>query len=113
MQAADPGEALWVAAATPAIDLLVTEFEMPEGNGLELAQWFRAVHPKAPVLMVSGSLQEVESAADDLDEFAFLAKPFSWDELVDKVYTLLTSQRRASSTAASSSPNLSAGMRLF
>ena len=29
---------------------------MPEVDGLELTRRFRAVHPKTPVLMVSGSL---------------------------------------------------------
>src|SRR5438067_9529442 len=95
LQAPGPLEALRLAAVTPAIDLLLTDFEMPEVNGLELARRFRAVHPKAPVLMVSGSLQEIESRADDLDRLAFLAKPFSWDQLVEKVYTLLNSQRHA------------------
>src|SRR5947199_191133 len=57
LQAPDPVEALRLAATTPAIDLLLTDFDMPHANGLELARQFRAVHPKAPVLVVSGSLQ--------------------------------------------------------
>ena len=100
LEAQGPVEALRLAAATPAIDLLLTDFEMPETNGLELARRFQAVHPKAPVLVVSGSLQDVEGRREGLDEWAFLAKPFSWDELVDKVYTLLASKKRAGSRAA-------------
>ena len=80
------------------------ELEMPEANGLELARRFRAVHPKAPVLMVSGSLHEIEGCTNGLDRFAFLAKPFSWDQLAEKVYTLLNSQR----DALAGSPSLQA-----
>ena len=104
LQARGPAEALRLAAATTAINLLVTDFEMPEANGLELARQFRVVHPKAPVLMVSGSLQEIEGCTNGLDRFAFLAKPFSWDQLVEKVYTLLNSQR----DALADSPSLQA-----
>src|SRR2546430_17732832 len=45
LQAKGPVEALRLAAATPAIDLLLTDFEMPDTNRLELARRFHAVHP--------------------------------------------------------------------
>ena len=100
LQAPGPVEALHLAAMTPVIDLLLTDFEMPEANGLQLAREFRAMHPKTPVLMVSGSLQEIEGHTHGLNRFAFLAKPFSWDELVDKVYAMLASQKHINSTGA-------------
>lgn len=63
---------------------------MPEVDGLELTRRFRAVHPKTPVLMVSGSLPVLRARSEpDLDHFAFLAKPFHFDELLRKVRTLL------------------------
>jgi len=34
-----------LAAATPTIHLLVTDFAMPGADGLELAEQFRTVHP--------------------------------------------------------------------
>jgi two-component system, cell cycle sensor histidine kinase and response regulator CckA len=89
LEAENAAEALRVAAATKTIHLLVTDFWMPDIDGLELARRFRAVHPKTPVLMVSGSLPLLQDRADDLDHFAILAKPFHFGELLHKVRTLL------------------------
>jgi len=90
LEAEGPVEALQVAAATPIIHLLLTDYSMPQANGLELVQRFRTVHPKTPVLMVSASLEEIVGRADRLDRFAVLAKPFRPEDLVDRVRTLLS-----------------------
>ena len=90
LQAAGPGEAMRLAAATPTIHLLLTDFSMPEADGLELIERFRAVHPRRPVLMVSGSLEAMNGRADYLDRFAVLAKPFTSEELVGRVCALLS-----------------------
>lgn len=87
--AAGPVEALLQAAVTPTIDLLLTDYSMPEADGLEFIHWFRAVHPKTPVLMVSGSLEMLNGDAADLERFETLSKPFTVQELVQKVRTLL------------------------
>jgi len=89
LQAEGAAEALRLATATAAIHLLVTDFSMPETNGLELARRFRAVHPEAPVLMVSGTLSHIDPTAHALDRFALIGKPFTFDELLHKVEALL------------------------
>jgi DNA-binding response OmpR family regulator len=89
LQAENAAEALRLAASTTAIHLLVTDYSMPEVDGLELARRFRAVHPKTPVLMVSGSLPLLRGGDEGLDRFEFLAKPFHLTELLRKVRTLL------------------------
>ena len=89
LQAESAAEALRLAASTTAIHLLVTDFAMPELDGLELTRRFRAVHPKTPVLMVSGSFPWLCDGVEDLDHCEFLAKPFDFNELVHKVRTLL------------------------
>jgi hypothetical protein len=81
--------ALRLAREAAAIHLLITDFSMPEVNGLELTRRFRAVHPKTPVLMVTGSLPLVQHKAADLDRFEVLEKPFQFKELLHKVRTLL------------------------
>ena len=48
LQAENPAEALRVARATARIHLLVTDFSMPGGNGLDLTRKFRTVHPETP-----------------------------------------------------------------
>ena len=82
-------EALRLAREAAAIHLLITDFSMPQVNGLELTRRFRAVHPKTPVLMVTGSLPLIQHKADDLDRVEILPKPFEFNELLHKVRTLL------------------------
>ena len=89
MEAQGAVEALQMARKAAAIHLLITDFSMPEIDGLELSRQFRLVHPKTPVLMVSGSFPLVQNRADDFDRFEFLAKPFQYDELLHKVRTLM------------------------
>src|SRR6266496_615632 len=89
LQAESAAEALRLADEAPAIDLLITDFMMPEVDGLELARRFRAVHPKTPVLMISGSLPLLRDGSEDVDRVELLAKPFAFNELLRKVRTLL------------------------
>ena len=90
LEAESAAEALRVAASNVTIHLLITDLAMPETDGLELTRRFRAVHPKTPVLMVSGSLPVLRIKNEqDLEHFDFLAKPFQFNELLHKVRTLL------------------------
>jgi CheY-like chemotaxis protein len=82
-------EALRLAGETAAIHLLITDFSMPEVDGLDLTRRFRAAHPQTPVLMVSGSFPWLRNRIEDSDGFGFLAKPFALNELLHKVRTLL------------------------
>jgi len=88
LQADGAAEALRIATGA-TIHLLLTDFSMPGNDGLELTRRFRAVYPSVPVLMVSGSLADMEGRADDLDCFGILGKPFAIGELVSKVRGLL------------------------
>jgi DNA-binding NtrC family response regulator len=82
-------EALRLAATTPTIDLLLTDYSMPGANGLELVRQFREVHPRTPVLMISGSLHMLPGDADTPERFETLAKPFTIQQLAEKVRALL------------------------
>ena len=90
LEAEGAAEALRLAGETATIHLLITDFSMPEVDGLELTRRFRVVHPKTPVLMVSGSLPLLRARTEpDLERFEFLAKPFAFNELLHKVRALL------------------------
>ena len=89
LEAEGAAKALRLAREAAAVHLLITDFSMPQVDGLELTRRFRALHPKTPVLMVSGSLPLIQHRADDLDRFEVLAKPFQFNELLHKVRTLL------------------------
>ena len=104
LEAEGPAEAMRLAAATPTIHLLVTDFSMPGADGLELAEQFRTVHPQTPVLIVSGSLEAIDGRADHLERLAVLAKPFTSEELVHNVRTLLSSVNQEVATTGLASP---------
>ncbi len=89
LEAEGAAKALRLAREAAAIHLLITDFSMPEVDGLELTRQFRLVHPKSPVLMVSGSLSVLYDQTQALDRFEFLAKPFAFDELLRKIRALL------------------------
>jgi DNA-binding response OmpR family regulator len=89
LPAEDAAEALRLAREAAAIHLLITDYSMPEVDGLELTRRFREVHPKTPVLMVSGSKLPVRRRTDHLDRFEILEKPFVFQELLHKVRSLL------------------------
>jgi two-component system, cell cycle sensor histidine kinase and response regulator CckA len=89
LQAENAAEALRIAREAAAIHLLITDFSMPEVDGLELFRQFRAMHPATPVLMVSGSLAVLRDETEDLPRLEFLPKPFSCSDLLRKVRSLL------------------------
>jgi PAS domain S-box-containing protein len=74
------------------IDLLITDMVMPGINGKELAKRLRGYLKSLRVLYVSGYSDKVP-LTDDEDETdsAFLQKPFSPDELIQKVREILNS----------------------
>ena len=87
----DGTEALMVSASEPGrIDLLLTDVVMPGLNGRELARRFRATRPDARVLFMSGYAADVIAAEGELlGDADLLVKPFSPDELVERVRTAL------------------------
>ncbi len=89
LEAQGAAEALRLARNAAAIHLLITDFSMPEVDGLELSRQFRLVHPMIPVLMVSGSFPSIQNITGDFERFELLAKPFRYDDLLHKVHTLL------------------------
>jgi len=89
LEAEGAAEALRLAGEAVAIHLLITDFMMPEVDGLELTRRFRAANPQTPVLMVSGSFPPCRDRSEDFGRFEFLAKPFGFAELLLKVRALL------------------------
>lgn len=79
-EAGDRAEAEAVLAASGAIDLLVTDIEMPgASDGIELAQGVRQRFPATRIIVVSGTTPEggVVGVAD-----AFFGKPYDTARLV-------------------------------
>ena len=85
-------EALRVAGAVSPIHLLLTDFSLPDGDGLDLAHRFRVLHPQAAILLVSGSVAERSDKDYGLERFAMMGKPFLLSELLDKIRACLADQ---------------------
>jgi CheY-like chemotaxis protein len=72
------------------IELLVTDYNMPQMSGLELARECLLLHRELRVLYVSGSRPDAELQADlQAPNRGFLAKPFRGNDLLRKARALL------------------------
>jgi len=98
LQAEDPSAAIEVSRAHQGnIDLLLTDLVLPRINGRELAERLASTQPQLRVLFMSGHTDdEIDRQGVRTEEIAFLPKPFSLDELTEKVRETLdqASQRK-------------------
>jgi CheY-like chemotaxis protein len=91
IEAANGREALAALAERYDVDLVISDVLMPELGGRELAKQLQRDRPEMPVLFISGyTNQELANEGGSLDTDAtFLAKPFSSQQLMSAVSTLL------------------------
>lgn len=85
LEAGSPTEAIEVARANAAIDLLVADVVMPEMDAFELAGRITGEIPGVKILYTSGY-------TDAREEGHFIQKPFTPSELVAKVEAVLQSE---------------------
>lgn len=85
-------EALDALAALPEPpDLLITDINMPDGRGIDLAQRVHERFAHVPVLYVSGhSRAHAQSAGTVPPDCAMLEKPFLPDQLAEAVKQALS-----------------------
>ncbi|HVK06631.1 MAG TPA: sigma-54 dependent transcriptional regulator [Armatimonadaceae bacterium] len=84
---ADGGrDAIKKAKQQPSVDVLVTDFLMPDLNGLEVLEAVRRQHPGLRTLLISGH-GTVRSAVEAmrLGAFDFLTKPFDVEQVRETV----------------------------
>ena len=60
-------------------DLVITDFEMPHLNGIELAARIRQSFPTQPILMLTAYAEQLQATANLVD--AILEKPFQLEKL--------------------------------
>ena len=70
-------------------DLVVCDIGLPGMSGLQLIVRFRAIRPALPVLIITGKASGHLLKPDE-EKTAFLAKPFTTDELRNAVAALIT-----------------------
>lgn len=86
----DPSQALAdLHRAHPKPDLLLTDFNMDEMNGLELVERSREFLPDLKAMLVSGTIEAEVIEMQPIKVNQFLRKPYAPEELVRLVRQLL------------------------
>lgn len=104
-QANNVSDAIAVLKTTP-VDLLITDLQMPEIDGMQLVHYAKEHFPELPVLVVtgypsiSGAIEAVKSGVID-----YLVKPFTQDELSAAVGKCLKNKRQAKPVSTSKDKN--------
>ncbi|MCU1283915.1 MAG: domain S-box-containing protein [Acidobacteriales bacterium] len=76
LPACNAGEAL-ALLSNNSVQAVVTDFDMPEVNGLELARMIKQVQPGLPVFVRSGHIGSVRFNDSDIDGWFTKGDPFS------------------------------------
>ncbi|CAG2532381.1 AAA-type ATPase [Maribacter dokdonensis] len=104
-------EALFILKDT-FIDLIITDIQMPEIDGLQLLKFANEHYPEIPKLVVTGypsvedSLEVIKSGATD-----YLTKPFTKSELKDAIEKAFEQNaHRKNHNVTTASPNLYSDM---
>jgi len=89
--AASNGREAAVLLASGGADLVLTDLNMPEMNGVELVRHLRADYPAVQVVLMSGASADwlPELVREGLDDLPLLTKPVSVVQLLELVGRLL------------------------
>jgi CheY-like chemotaxis protein/two-component sensor histidine kinase len=92
---AQADEALGAVRADPgAFDLVVTDYNMPQVSGVQLAESLRVLAPSVPVVLISGYLDEAgRERAQRAGVCAFIDKQHLAEQLLPEVRLALSSRR--------------------
>jgi sigma-B regulation protein RsbU (phosphoserine phosphatase) len=81
-------QALTILAGDKAFDLVVTDLNMPEMNGIELLLQVKKHYPNVKMLVISAySDQENIRMATNAGADGFLFKPLNFQEFEEKIHT--------------------------
>ncbi|UEM23703.1 response regulator [Skermanella mucosa] len=93
-EAANAQEALGLLAET-SVDIALIDFNMPDRDGLSLAEEMRAANPDMPMAIISANAQDaILARARELDT-AFVEKPLTEDTLTSFLSGAALKLRRA------------------
>jgi two-component system cell cycle sensor histidine kinase/response regulator CckA len=85
-------EALEIVGRGEPIDLLISDVVMPVMDGPTMVREARKTRPELPILFMSGYAEEQLRKSIDIDNVAFLPKPFSVQELSEAARKALASR---------------------
>ncbi|WP_276372860.1 hybrid sensor histidine kinase/response regulator [Chryseolinea sp. H1M3-3] len=85
-------EALAILSAHADFDLVLTDFQMPEMDGMQVAQRIKAIHPNLPIILLSSIGDEKSKSHPELFTYV-LTKPVKHHILQKHVVGQLTGQQ--------------------
>jgi CheY-like chemotaxis protein len=87
------GTSAWRALLSGIYDLLITDYRMPGISGIALVRQLRVANMMLPVVLVSGSVQSLDTVRLSLDPWmrihSFVGKPFLVGEFLAAVGSAL------------------------
>ncbi len=95
LEAVDGDEAILKLETVEGIDLIISDWNMPNKDGYELLLWVRSHEKlkKTPFIMATGQGDmKQEKKAIDAGVNGFIAKPFNADELKKKIESVFSSE---------------------
>jgi DNA-binding NtrC family response regulator len=92
MTKSNPLQAITVCKRDNAVDIVVTDFNMPNMNGLKLRTALRKLRPRLEFLFITGNPETCEMLTSK--NFICLQKPFDLTELASTLRLTLLSTRK-------------------
>ena len=93
--ASDGDEGLDLVKAGEKFDLVVSDVVMPSMDGPAMAREIRKLQPRLPILFMSGYAEEQLRNEIDIEAMHFIPKPFSVQQIADKVAKVLAGKSLA------------------
>jgi CheY-like chemotaxis protein len=87
--AATADAAILLASGGGPVDLLLSDYQMPGMNGVQLARWLHCANPGIRVVLLSGMPDLLQADAGILPCFTCCAKPLPMTELAEIVASKL------------------------
>lgn len=91
--ASDGEEGLAAIANAGPFDLVLSDVVMPGMDGPTMVKALRKQHPDMPIVFMSGYAEEQLRKEIDIDNMHFIPKPFSVQQISDKVGSVLAASR--------------------
>ncbi len=83
-----------LAEGSEAFDMVVSDVVMPSMDGPAMAREIRKLAPNLPVLFMSGYAEEQLRNEINIENMHFIPKPFSVQQISDKVGQIISSSRK-------------------
>jgi two-component system, NtrC family, response regulator HydG len=94
-----------IILGTKKIDLIIADFRLPDGTGMELLQWSKINHPQSQVILITHySDIRIAIKAMKLGAFEYITKPINPDELLATVRESLSQKANLAVNEPSSVP---------